>query len=116
LVVIDGSASCCVCPLEAQLDTSICGRQRQDCSRGILCRDEHQTRQLPGAPTIPEQIAGNKKPYYDALEVADKHWIGEAIDVTDLEGMLGGMLSTQLLNAAKEASGEVGKPDRQNLH
>jgi Fic family protein len=71
---------------------------------------------LPGAPTIPEQIAGNKNPYYDALEVADKHWIGETIDVTDLEGMLGGMLSTQLLNAAKEASGEVGKSGRQNLH
>ncbi|WP_271571569.1 Fic family protein [Bradyrhizobium sp. CCBAU 11386] len=27
---------------------------------------------LPGAPTIPEQIAGNKKPYYDALEAADQ--------------------------------------------
>ena len=71
---------------------------------------------LPGAPTIPEQIAGNKKPYYDALEVADKYWVGEKVDVTDLEIMLGGMLSTQLLSAAKEASGEVGKTGRQNLH
>lgn len=71
---------------------------------------------LPGAPTIPEQIATNKKPYYDALEVADKHWVGERIDVTDLENMLGGMLSTQLLNAAKQASGEIDRPDRQVLH
>jgi Fic family protein len=71
---------------------------------------------LPGAPTIPEQIAANKKPYYDALEAADKHWVGEKIDVTDLENMLGGMLSTQLLNAAKQASGEIDRPDRQVLH
>lgn len=71
---------------------------------------------LPGAPTIPEQIAANKKPYYDALEAADKHWVGEKIDVTDLENMLGGMLSTQLLNAAKQASGEINRPDQQVLH
>ena len=71
---------------------------------------------LPGAPTIPEQIAGNKDPYYKALEVADKHWAGESIDVTSLEEMLSGMLSTQLLSAAKEAAGEIGKPDRTILH
>lgn len=40
---------------------------------------------LPGAPTIPEQIAGNKKPYYDALETADKHLTGGKVDVSDLE-------------------------------
>lgn len=39
---------------------------------------------LPGAPTIPEQIAGNKRPYYEALEVADKHLAGdEKIDVSE---------------------------------
>jgi Fic family protein len=71
---------------------------------------------LPGAPTIPEQIAANKKPYYDALEAADKHWVREKIDVTDLENMLGGMLSTQLLNAARQASGEIDRPDWQVLY
>lgn len=71
---------------------------------------------LPGAPTIPEQIAGNKKPYYDALEAADKHLDGGKIDVNDLEVMLSAMLSTQLLSAAKEASGEIDKPDRKILH
>jgi Fic family protein len=71
---------------------------------------------LPGAPTIPEQISGNKKPYYDALEAADKHLVGGAIDASDLEKMLDAMLSTQLLSAAREASGEIEKPDRQILH
>lgn len=71
---------------------------------------------LPGAPTIPEQIAGNKKPYYDALEAADKRLAEGVIDVTDLETMLDGMLSTQLLSAAKEASGEAAKPGTKLLH
>jgi Fic family protein len=71
---------------------------------------------LPGAPTIPEQIAGNKQPYYDALEAADKHLAADKIDVSDLEKMLSGMLSKQLLSAAMEASGEVAKPSGQILH
>jgi Fic family protein len=71
---------------------------------------------LPGAPTMPEQIAGNKKPYYDALEAADKHLAGGEVNVSDLEKMLDAMLSTQLLSAAKEASGEIEKPERQILH
>lgn len=71
---------------------------------------------LPGAPTIPEQIAGNKQPYYDALEAADKHLVAGKIDVSELEKMLSAMISTQLLSAAKEASGEINKPDGQILH
>jgi Fic family protein len=71
---------------------------------------------LPGAPTIPEQIAGNKKPYYDALEAADKQLANGKVDVSDLEKMLDAMLSTQLLRAAREASGEIDKPDRKILH
>jgi Fic family protein len=71
---------------------------------------------LPGAPTIPEQIAGNKNPYYDALEAADKQLVAGKIDVSELEKMLAAMVSTQLLSAAKEASGEINKPDGQILH
>jgi Fic family protein len=71
---------------------------------------------LPGAPTIPEQIAGNKQPYYDALEAADKQLAEGKIDVSELEKMLAAMISTQLLSAAKEASGEINKPDGQILH
>jgi Fic family protein len=72
---------------------------------------------LPGAPTIPEQIAGNKEPYYDALEAADKHLAEDGkVNVSNLEKMLGGMLSTQLLSAALEAAGEVNKPENRILH
>jgi Fic family protein len=60
---------------------------------------------LPGSPTIPEQIAGDKKPYYSALEAADNALKGGNVDVGELENMLEGMLAKQLLNAAKEASG-----------
>jgi Fic family protein len=61
---------------------------------------------LPGSPTIPEQIAGDKNPYYEALESADDALKQGRIDVNALEKMLEGMLAKQLLSAAKEASGE----------
>lgn len=61
---------------------------------------------LPGAPTIPEQIASDKTPYYAALEVADGHLKDESkIDVGELEKMLEAMLAKQLLSAADEAAG-----------
>ncbi len=60
---------------------------------------------LPGAPTIPEQIAGDKRPYYKALEAADNALKAGQIDVSELEKMLEGMLAKQLLSAAKEATG-----------
>jgi Fic family protein len=52
---------------------------------------------LPGTRTIPEQIAGNKTPYYDALEAAD------AGDLGPLEDLLSGHLATQLLDVHKAA-------------
>jgi Fic family protein len=60
---------------------------------------------LPGAPTIPDQIAQDKTPYYEALESADAAWKespGNA--VAALEKMLGDMLAKQLVAAAEEAS------------
>jgi len=62
---------------------------------------------LPGVPTIPEQIAANKDPYYKALEAADKAWADKGIDVSALEGLLSDTLAQQLFNAAKEAAGEA---------
>jgi Fic family protein len=60
---------------------------------------------LPGTTTIPDQIASNKDPYYDALEKADKHWKEHnTVDVSALETMLDAMLAKQLLQAAHEAS------------
>lgn len=71
---------------------------------------------LPGAPTIPEQIASDKNPYYAALESADRNLKGGKIDVSDLEKMLERMLAAQLLNAAKEASGETKGGEHQTFH
>lgn len=60
---------------------------------------------LPGAPTIPEQIAADKTPYYDALEAADSNW-GErgSVDVSVLEQMIAEMLARQLLSATEHAT------------
>jgi Fic family protein len=58
----------------------------------------------PGTNSIPDQIATDKKPYYDALELADEAWKKTSqIDVSALEKMLGEMLATQLLQGLKEA-------------
>lgn len=61
---------------------------------------------LPGNRTIPEQIAANKKPYYDALEAADRAWkeTGKP-DVSALEVLLEAYLSAQLLGVVEEATG-----------
>lgn len=59
---------------------------------------------LPGTRTIPEQIAGNKTPYYDALEAAD------AGDLSPLEELLSGLLATQLLDVHKAAMTSVVDP------
>jgi Fic family protein len=67
---------------------------------------------LPGSPTIPDQIAGDKTPYYEALESADQALKENKIDVSALEKMLEGMLAKQLLSAAKEASGETHPNER----
>jgi Fic family protein len=71
---------------------------------------------LPGAPTIPEQIAGDKTPYYTALESADFGLKSGQIDVGKLENMLEGMLAKQLLNAAKEASGGRSSDGKKTFH
>jgi hypothetical protein len=60
---------------------------------------------LPGIPTIPEQIAVDKTPYYAALEAADAAWAdGERVDVSELEKLLEGMLAQQLYNATTAAA------------
>ncbi|RYG94212.1 MAG: cell filamentation protein Fic, partial [Alphaproteobacteria bacterium] len=43
---------------------------------------------LPGHETVPEQIASDKAPYYEALEQADQHWSKGKLDLSELEGLL----------------------------
>jgi Fic family protein len=60
---------------------------------------------LPGTPTIPDQIAADKSPYYKALELADDAWASGRVDVSILDELLVDMLAKQLLGATKEAAG-----------
>lgn len=59
---------------------------------------------LPGTPTIPDQIAADKQPYYAALEVADGAWKRDQLHLAEMEAMLERMLAQQLLNATQEAT------------
>ena len=60
---------------------------------------------LPGVPTIPDQIANDKQPYYLALEAADSAWkVTQQVDVSQLESMLEGMLARQLVAAVSSAA------------
>jgi hypothetical protein len=51
-------------------------------------------------------IAGNKRPYYEALEAADAAWARDnRIDLAPLEQLLEGLLAAQLLTVVEEAKG-----------
>lgn len=78
------------------------GRTARVVSYVVLSAKLHSL--LPGTPTIPDQIAADKTPYYTALEKSDDSWKREILALTDMEGMLEGMLANQLLSATQEAS------------
>lgn len=78
------------------------GRTSRAASYFVLCAKLGY--RLPGHETIPEQIAGNKQPYYDALEAADEAALGGEIDLGALETLLHQQLAAQLLSAYKDAS------------
>jgi Fic family protein len=59
---------------------------------------------LPGDPTIPDQIAADKNPYYVKLEDADAACERGELRIASMEDMLEKMLEVQLKNA-KEAAG-----------
>lgn len=65
---------------------------------------------LPGSKTIPEQIASNRIPYYDALEDADKRYAiskkFEIDTVAEMESLLSSMLAAQLKSAFDDATSQ----------
>jgi Fic family protein len=63
---------------------------------------------LPGRRSIPDQIAEDKTPYYQALEAADVAWNEGRIDLTAMKNLLKAMLATQLL-AVHQESGSGGE-------
>jgi Fic family protein len=59
---------------------------------------------LPGTKTIPERIAEDKKPYYVALEHADRAWKdGHRVDVSEMEHLLQAHLEAQLADIRIQA-------------
>lgn len=60
---------------------------------------------LEGTKTIPDQIAANKQPYYDALDQADQALKEGRIDVTAMEELLSDLLATQLAALHDKAMG-----------
>lgn len=83
------------------------GRTSRAVSYLVLCARENML--LPGGQTIPEQIVANRKPYYDALEDADKKFRdnqGFSDDiVSGMESLMGGFLALQLKSAFDRATG-----------
>lgn len=72
---------------------------------------------LPGHVTMPEQIAGDKAPYYAALEQADQHWSEGKLDLSSLEALLDAVLAKQLLTAYEDAKNpNSGPPSDRKLH
>ncbi|MDX2205767.1 MAG: Fic family protein [Hyphomicrobiaceae bacterium] len=53
---------------------------------------------LPGNKIVPERIRENRAPYYDALRAADRAWENGHYDISQLEGYLAGLLTSQLRN------------------
>lgn len=82
------------------------GRTSRAASYFVLCAKLGY--RLPGHETIPEQIAANKQPYYDALEAADQAALAGNGDLGALETLLDQQLATQLLSAYKDASDSSG--------
>lgn len=66
---------------------------------------------LPGFPTIPEQIAADKKPYYDALEAADNSESDENPDLKAMRSLLENFLEKQLQTVFDAAKGDTGRSE-----
>jgi Fic family protein len=79
------------------------GRTSRAASYLVLCVKSGHV--LPGTKTIPEQIAQNKKPYYDALEAADETEKAGQLNLKQLEDLLSSALATQLADYHRAATG-----------
>ncbi len=54
---------------------------------------------IPGVTTVPEMIAGDKGPYYEALEAADAADKTGSLDVSEMEYLLSELLARQMVLA-----------------
>lgn len=81
------------------------GRTARAASYIVLCA--RLGLRLPGSHTIPDQIAADKIPYYEALEAADEAEQQGQLDVSKLEGLLEGLLAKQLVLVMEAATGKA---------
>lgn len=79
------------------------GRTSRMASYIVLCL--HTESLLPGKNTVPEQIAANGNPYYEALGKADLAWLAGKVDVSELKDLLASLLAKQLLDFHNRACG-----------
>jgi len=66
---------------------------------------------LPGRKTIPELIAEDKTPYYEALEMADLAWVDHRLDLGPLIALLESYLARQLKGVFDGAKSQGLPPD-----
>ncbi len=79
------------------------GRTSRAISYIILCLKLGQ--RLPGSKTIPEVISEQKKPYYEAIDMADAAARRGEIDVSAMEAVLKNALAAQLADFADAVTG-----------
>lgn len=85
------------------------GRTTRTVSFVVLC--VRLGYRVPGSPTIAEQIARDKKPYYAALELADAAYQADRkANVNAMEALLGKLLAAQLASVLRDAGAEQGRP------
>jgi Fic family protein len=91
------------------------GRTSRAVSYLVLCAKIGD--RLPGALTIPEQIAAGRDPYYQALEAADTSWDGGEMNVSEMEKLLTHYLGVQLASTFEKASkAEVANVNEKKFH
>lgn len=75
---------------------------------------------IPGVKTVPEMIAENKAPYYQALEKADAAYKDGNVDVSEMEELLRNLLAKQMVFVLERDNGggvppEVAKLSEPNV-
>jgi Fic family protein len=75
------------------------GRTARAACYYLICL--RQLRLLPGKRIVPELIRENRKPYYAALQAADRAWDEGHYDVSALAKYLADLLKIQLATAAQ---------------
>jgi Fic family protein len=81
------------------------GRTSRAASYLVLCLRTGYL--LPGKNTIPDQIAHQRAPYYEALEAADNSWADNKIDLSEMEKLLSALLARQLVGIMEDVTGEI---------